>query len=132
MISPGIGSSRYPLWIPLQVAAKLVEGWQHTILQRIVRVPYREDCSREVYCRERNRIVLGERDRDGLRIQTEWALCLVRWLEHLPRHPDAPAAKLVWTQEDTWLQTIRALQRPGNLDSLSGGATGTRSGRGKP
>ena len=85
-----------------------MEGWHNQILQRIVRFPNREEFSREVYCIERNRAVAAERDKAGLSIVEEWSLSLIRWLEHLRRHPEFPAAKLTWVQDDMWLQTVRA------------------------
>ena len=73
------------------------------------------------------------RDNANLGVTSQWALCLVRWLEHLKRHPDIPAAALLEVQDDVWLQTIRALTS-GDVSpsSLVGGRTGTRSGPGKP
>ena len=72
------------------------------------------------------------RDGAGLCITREWALCLVRWLEHLKRHPDFPAANLLEIQDDLWLQTLRALHPSADGGSLSAGRTGTRGGARKP
>ena len=44
------------------------------------------------------------------------------------RHPDLPAAVLLSVQDDLWVQTMRSSRSR----SLLSGATGTRSGPGKP
>ena len=72
------------------------------------------------------------RDGAGLCITREWALCLVRWLEHLKWDPDFPAAQLLEVQDDLWLQTLRALHPSADGVSLLAGRTGTRGGAGKP
>ena len=63
----------------------------------------------------------------------EWSLSLVRWVEHLQRHPDLPADVLLSVQDDLWVQTMRFFSwTPSRPRSLLSGATGTRSGPGKP
>jgi len=66
-------------------------------------------------------------------VRQEWALSLVRLLEHLQRHPELPAAQLLNVQGDLWLQAMRALCWDASRDvSLRAGATRTRTGPGKP
>ena len=132
-LSKGIGSFRYCMWTPNKTAAKLVEGWNNQILQRILKVAYVEGESRERFCKRRNRIVASERERLGLAVSQEWALSLVRWVEHLRRHPELPAAILLTVQDDLWMQISRGLNwTPSRDASLRSGATRTRSGPGKP
>ena len=120
------------MWALVHTAARVVEGWHSRTLQRIVRVQCVEGEARDTFCRRRNRVVQAARDGAGLCITREWALCLVRWLEHLKRHPDFPAAQLLEVQDDLWLQTLRALHPSADGVSLSAGRTGTRGGAGKP
>ena len=121
------------MWTPNKTAAKLVEGWNNQILQRILKVAYVEGESRERFCKRRNRIVASERERLGLAVSQEWALSLVRWVEHLRRHPELPAAILLTVQDDLWMQISRGLNwTPSRDASLRSGATRTRSGPGKP
>ena len=73
------------------------------------------------------------RDRCNLKISEQWSLALVRWLEHLKRHPANPASLLLDVQTDLWVETMRALRwTVSTHPSLRGGGTGTRSGPGKP
>jgi len=133
MLSCGIGSFKFSMWTPSCSAARMVEGWHNLILQRIMRVRSQAGEPSDNFCRRRNRAVATARDNANLGVTSQWALCLVRWLEHLKRHPDIPAAALLEVQDDVWLQTIRALTS-GDVSpsSLVGGRTGTRSGPGKP
>jgi len=62
-------------------------------------------------------------------IREQWASCLVRWLEHMRRHPLSPASMLEREQGETWLVASRA-QRTGG--ALRARGTGTRGGGGKP
>ena len=58
---------------------------------------------------------------------------LIRWVEHVRRHGQTPAALLLNVQSDLWLDTMRALRWTVNSSSFSGMlGTGTRSGPGKP
>ena len=133
MISKGIGCFRYSIWVPNKSAAKQVEAGHNKILQRILRIQPLEGESPATYMRRRNGILARERERLGLSVASEWSLSLVRWLEHLGRHPEQPASLLLNVQTDMWLQTLRALHWTPSRDvSLLSGATGTRSGRGKP
>ena len=69
----------------------------------------------------------------GLSVRYEWALSLVRWVEHLHRHPLIPAALLLTVQDDLWVQTVRALNMTAmNFDGFLAGATRTRVGAGRP
>ena len=132
-LSCGIGLFKFAMWTPSCSAARLVEGWHNLILRRIVRVRIQPGESCEYFCRRRNRIVTTVRDNAKLAVTGLWATCLVRWMEHLKRHPDFPAAMLLETQDAVWLQTIRFLNcGDASSSSLSGGRTGTRSGPGKP
>ena len=89
--------------------------------------------ARAVYCKPRNQIVANHRDNENLSIKREWSLCIVRWLEHVLRHPTWPASLLVRAQDDLWLQTLRFLHvRASKYDSYSSGETGTRSCPGFP
>ena len=91
----------------------------------------KDDESPERFCRRRNRVVAVERDRAGLDVQRDWALCLVRWMEHLHRHPSYPASLLLAVHDDIWLQTLRALHSSEGSDvALRAGRTGTRAGKG--
>lgn len=123
MLSQGIGQFRFSMWAPVSSTAALVEGWHNRILYRIVRLPCREGESRASYTMRRNRTVALERIQTKLSIRAQWAACLVRWLEHVYRHTEAPSALLLGIQDDQWLQTIRCLNRRG---------TGTRSQGGFP
>ena len=110
-----------------------MEGKHNRILQRILAVPPQADESAERFCRRRNRVVAGARGQWNLSIAQEWSLSLVRWVEHLKRHPAMPAALLLEVQCDLWLQTMRALRWTVSRDpSAFLGATGTRSGPGRP
>ena len=132
-ISQGIGSFRYSMWAPNKAAAKLVEGWHAKILQRIIRVQLEEGETPDRFCRRRNHIVAEERDRLGLAVRREWALSLVRWVEHLRRHLALPACVLLSVQDDLWLQICRGVAGSSNRDAtLQAGATRTRTGAGKP
>ena len=90
----------------------------------MVRVQMQDGEPKERHCRRRNRAVADHAEGAGIDIISDWSLSLVRWLEHLQRHPDMPANVLVWTQDDLWLQALRALH--------PSATTGTRSGPGKP
>ena len=60
-------------------------------------------------------------------------MALVRWVEHVRRHADAPASLLLGVQTDLWLETMRALRwTVSSSPSLGLLGTGTRSGLGKP
>ena len=121
------------MWAPSQSAARMIEGWHNNLLQRIVRVRRVEGETPEHFCRRRNRIVAFERNEARLCIRDDWALCLVRWVEHLMRHTDGPGGKLLTVQDELWIQTVRALHwTPSRDASLGSGATGTRLGRGRP
>ena len=85
------------------------------------------------FCERRNRMVKSAKDSANLSMQSLWALCLVRWLEHLLRHKDHPSSILLAAQDDLWLATMRALSwRLGRRASSNAGATGTRAGAGRP
>ena len=72
-------------------------------------------------------------DRYDLRVSRQWALALVRWVEHLKRHQEMPAAMLVNVQTELWLETMRALRwTVSSHPSIQALGTGTRSGPGKP
>ena len=76
--------------------------------------------------------VASERERAGLSVRSEWALSLVRWVEHMRRHPATPASFLITVQDDLWIQTVRALNmRAMSFEGFLAGATSTRSGPGK-
>ena len=124
MLSQGIGMYRYSMWTPLCSAARSVQAGHNKILHRMVRVQMQDGEPKERYCRRRNRAVADHAEGAGIDIISDWSLSLVRWLEHLQRHPDMPANVLVWTQDDLWLQALRALH--------PSATTGTRSGPGKP
>ena len=62
------------------------------------------------FCSRQNRIATQEWLNAGLGVRMDWALCLVRWLEHDKRHPSWPSFLLLQSQDDQWLRTMRALQ----------------------
>ena len=133
LLSCGIGSFRFAMWTPSCGSAKLVDGWHNLILHRIVRVQYEQGEEPDRFCRRRNRIVSTMRDKLNLRITPQWAMCLVRWLEHLQRHPESPGSMLLEVQDDLWVQTLRALNvKSASFDNVLSGRTNTRSGPGKP
>ena len=110
-----------------------MEASHNKILKRIIGVRSEVDDTAESFCRRRNRRVAAEREQLNLSVSREWALSLVRWVEHLRRHPDMPAAMLINVQTELWLQTMRALRWTVSIDpNLRFGATGTRSGPGRP
>ena len=121
------------MWPPIKANAAHMESQHNKILRRIIGVrPNADECP-ERYCKRRNRIVAHERERLGLGVAQEWSLALVRWVEHLGRHPDMPAAVLLSVQDDLWVQTMRALSWTPSRDAfLLAGATNTRGGAGKP
>jgi hypothetical protein len=132
-LSRGIGGFRYCMWTPSRTASKIVEGWHNLILQRIVRVAFEEGESRERFCRRRNQVVACHREQFRLAVSLEWSLSLVRWVEHLHRHPDLPSAVLLTVQDDTWMQIARGVNwTPSQDGSLRAGSTRTRAGPGKP
>ena len=133
MLSRGIGSFRYCMWAPNKTAAAHMEGKHNRILQRILGLQRVADEDAERFCRRRNRLVALQRDGLNLGITREWSLALVRWVEHLRRHREMPASMLLDCQDSMWLQTIRALRWTVGTDpALRFGATGTRSGPGRP
>ena len=133
LISKGIGSFRYSMWTPSLAAGRTVEAWHNKIIARIIRVPKSDLETAEHYSKRRNKVVAVERDRAGLSVRYEWALSLVRWVEHLHRHPLIPAALLLTVQDDLWVQTVRALNMTAmNFDGFLAGATRTRVGAGRP
>jgi len=133
VISQGIGNFQYCMWTPIKSAAARLEAWHNKILQRIVGMMPTGDETAERFCRRRNRVVADCRKRFKLTISEAWALALVRWVEHLERHPEMPASVLLKAQTDLWLQTMRALRWTVSSDPmLLSGATGTRSGPGQP
>ena len=54
----------------------------------------------ESFVRRRGRIVAQERQRGSLAVSQEWSLSLVRWLEHVGRHPALPASIMLTIQGD--------------------------------
>ena len=121
------------MWTPAKSAASYVEGQHNKILQRILAIPQLPDDSAEQFCRRRNRAVAAARERWNLSISREWALSLVRWVEHLKRHADMPASLLLEVQCDVWMESMRALRWTVSRDpSWFFGATGTRAGPGRP
>ena len=123
-LSQGVGNYRFSMWPPSCAFGRQVEGWHNAILQRIVRVPLAAGQSPEEFCKHRNRIIANERHSVGLSVRRAWAGCLVRWLEHLRRHPETPSAMVFAVQDDLWMDTVRFL--------YAAGSTGTRTGPGKP
>ena len=121
------------MWTPLPSAARLIEGWYNRILHRMIPVAAQGDVDAASFCRLRNRVVSLEKQRAGLDVKKDWALCLARWMEHVQRHAESPAHRILSVQDDLWLETMRALHSTeGSDDALRAGRTGTRSGRGRP
>ena len=121
------------MWTPFPSAARLIEGWYNRILQRMIPVASLDDVDPATFCKHRNKVVTMERQRAGLDVKKDWALCLARWMEHVQRHPESPACLILSVQDDLWLETMRALHTAEGSDSaLRAGRTGTRSGRGRP
>ena len=76
------GSFRVALWTPSVAACQTVERWHSQVLQRIVNVFSEADESAHDFCKRRSDIVSARRERSGIDVRLEWALCLARWLEH--------------------------------------------------
>ena len=110
-----------------------VQTLHNQILQRIVGAQPLVDDTAETICRRRHRIIADFCDDANLKISKECSLALVRWVEHVRRHADAPASLLLGVQTDLWLETMRALRwTVSSSPSLGILGTGTRSRLGKP
>ena len=128
-IAFGIGDYHFPGWRPAKAAASSVEAAHNKILSRILALRPSLDDSAATFSKRRNAAIARLKASHKLCVRSRWAFKLVTWMEHLHRHKDSVAFKLLGVQDDECLRTCRYLAGSQSLDA---GATGTRAGRGYP
>ena len=128
-IAFGIGDYYFAGWRPALKAASEIESAHNNILRRIIFVQSRQDDTAASFVLRRNSLIAHIKSRNKLCIRSRWAFRLVSWEEHLYRHQDSFAFKLLVAQDDEWLRIQRLLSGSPSVDA---GTTGTRDGRGYP
>ena len=131
-LSKGLGDYRFALWPYQPTAVDELESCQHKLLSFVVGPRPRENESMVSFCIRRNREVSNEVIRAKTRIASHLAMKTVTWIEHLMRHPDCPATRLLLEQTPEWLETCRILAGTCPESSSEAGRTMTRAGRGQP
>ena len=129
----GLGDYRFGLW-PLQSSdVRDIDACNRKLLFLIVGLRPEPGEAKQTFCIRRSRAVKRKAARANVDVAKQWALKTVTWLEHLHRHPDSPAARLVVEQTPQWLETCRILAgRALFFASDAAGITATRSGAGRP
>jgi len=121
-ISKGIGDYRFAVWPLQRTAMAATDACQNKLVAIVIGARPREHETVAAFCEPRNREVASE----GLSLSANWTFKVVTWLEHLSRHLECTAARLIEDQTPQWIEACRA---------ICGGAvgeTGTRAGPGHP
>jgi hypothetical protein len=103
-----------------------LDASHNKLVKRVIGLRPTEGETQEEFCRRRNRVIAKEIGDAKAVLSVQWSFKVISWLEHLARHPDCPAARLLSEQTPLWVEACRVLSGVSNTRTM------TRAGPGRP